>query len=117
MPTRFHLRCATRFLAPLEQVRDLTNPEGPWLPGLREALFDDWQHERHWEQATDAVRYEDRISFTPKAGKYLAIATERLLQRHHRHLAQQLPSDAQATAVSTLRQVFEVKQDHTTGFM
>lgn len=117
MPTRFHLRCATRFLAPMDQVRDLTSPDGPWLPGLREALFEEWSHERHWHQATDAVRYEDRITFVPKAGKYFAIATERLLQRHHRHLAGQLPSDEKATAVSTLRQDFDVKQDGTRGFM
>lgn len=117
MPTSFHLRCATRFLASEDQVRELTTPDGPWMAALREKVFTSWQHERIWEQATDAVRYEDRLTFTPVAGKFQAIAVERLLQRHHRHLAGQLPSDEKATAVSTLRVNEELEDEGNSGYM
>ena len=117
MPPSFHLRCATRFLAPEDQVRDLTTPDGPWMAWLREKAFIEWRHERIWETATDAVRYADSLTFTPVAGKLQAIAVERLLQRHHRHLASQLPSDARATAVSTLRVNDDVEDEGNSGYM
>jgi hypothetical protein len=63
------------------------------------------------------VRYEDRLTFTPIAGKFQAIAVERLLQRHHRHLAGQLPSDARATAMSTLRVNEDLEDEGNSGFM
>jgi hypothetical protein len=84
---------------------------------LREKAFIEWRHERIWETATDAVRYADSLTFTPVAGKLQAIAVERLLQRHHRHLAAQLPSDARATAVSTLRVNDDVEDEGNSGYM
>jgi hypothetical protein len=87
------------------------------MASLREKAFTQWHHERIWETASDAVRYEDRLTFTPVAGKFQAIAVERLLQRHHRHLAGQLPSDARATAVSTLRVNEELEDEGNSGYM
>ncbi len=83
------------------------------------ALFDLWEHEHRFEQASDAAFYLDAVTFTPRWGPphLVARAVEALFVHRHRKAAQQLPTDQKATAVSMLRELIEVEEDGTEGFM
>ena len=83
------------------------------------ALFEQWEHEHRFEQASDATFYLDAITFTPRWGPphLVARAVEALFVHRHRRAAAELPTEAKATAVSMLRELIDVQQDGSEGFL
>ena len=83
------------------------------------ALFDDWVHHHEVQPASDAVRYLDAVSFTPRLGPPHLVArlVERLFIHRHNRAARHLPTDEKATAVSMLRESLDVQSDGTEGYL
>lgn len=68
-------------------------------------LFHEWEHERSVQSASDACRYMDKLTFTPRssASRVVARAVEELFIHAHWQASRQLDSDARATGVAMLR--------------
>jgi len=81
-------------------------------------LFHEWEHRHNIEEASDAVRYWDAITFSPKWGPphLVARSIERLFRHRHRKTAAMFETDARATAISQLRVMFDVEESGE-GFM
>ncbi|MCB9760271.1 MAG: hypothetical protein H6739_10585 [Alphaproteobacteria bacterium] len=76
-----------------------TSPDNP--------LFQEWTHVRTLEEAADAVRYMDAVTFAPRlpATRLVARAVEELFIHAHKQSARRFETDARATAVAMLRVV------------
>ena len=83
------------------------------------ALFEDWEHHHQLQPASDAVRYLDAVTFSPRWGPPWLVArlVEALFVHRHRRSATKLPTDARATGVSMLRELMEASSDGTEGFL
>lgn len=81
-------------------------------------LFHEWEHRHSIEQGSDAVRYMDAITFSPRYGPphFVARSVERLFRHRHKKTAQMFETDARATAISQLRVAIDVEASGE-GFM
>ncbi|HJN76485.1 MAG TPA: hypothetical protein QGF58_21330 [Myxococcota bacterium] len=81
-------------------------------------LFHEWEHRHIVEQASDAVRYMDAITFSPRFGPPHLVARwiEFVFKHRHRRTARQFETDERATAVAFLRVVVET-EDSGEGFL
>jgi len=70
-------------------------------------LFSSWEHEHLIEPATDATRYLDSVTFTPRPAYHRLVAevVQRFFVHRHRRAAKWLPTDKRATGVATLRYI------------
>ncbi|GEM_PF-1426924 len=69
------------------------------------ALFARWEHEHVFEEASDAVRYLDAVTFQPRssADKLIARGVLEFFLHRHRRAAKRLDTDVRATAVAVMR--------------
>ena len=81
-------------------------------------LFHEWEHRHNIQEASDAVRYWDEITVSPRYGppRLVARTVERLFKHRHRKTAEKFDTDARATAIAQLRVAFDVEESGE-GFM
>ena len=118
LPTTVQARVGMVLPWPIE-IRECVRGERFTDHSPDNVLFDDWVHHHEVQQASDAVRYLDAVSFTPRWGPPHLVArmVERLFVYRHNRAARHLPTDEKATAVSMLREALDVQSDGTEGFL
>jgi ligand-binding SRPBCC domain-containing protein len=82
-------------------------PNRRYVDRSSNAWFSEWEHEHLLEPASDATRYVDAVTFTPRVGPARLVrrmVLEFFLHRH-RQAARWLPTDRRATAVAVMRAV------------